>query len=84
MCFYYLKTVRCICHFKFLSYLSFLTENSNTIINTTFAQNCDGLDSDQRFGVTVCLRQCHSLVETGKMPSKCIFHYISFILLVNS
>ena len=53
--------------------LSFLTENSNTIIITTFAQNCDGLDSDWSFGVTVCLRQCHSLVETGKMPSKCIF-----------
>ena len=50
-----------------------LTENSNTIIITTFAQNCDGLDSDQSFGVTVCLRQCHSLVETGKMQSKCIF-----------
>ena len=84
MCFYYLKTARCICHFEFLSCLSFLTENSNTIIITAFAQNCDGLDSDQSFGVTVCLRQCHSLVETGKMPSKCIFHYISFILLVNS
>ena len=67
MCFYYLKTARCICHFKFL------TEKSNTIIITAFAQNCDGLDSDQSFGVTVCLRQCHSLVETGKMPSKCIF-----------
>ena len=69
MCFYYLKTARCICHFEFLSCLSFLTENSNT----AFAQNCDGLDSDQSFGVTVCLRQCHSLVETDKMPSKCIF-----------
>ena len=32
MCFYYLKTARCICHFEFLSCLSFLTENSNTII----------------------------------------------------
>ena len=53
--------------------LSFLTVNSNTIIITAFAQNCDGLDSDQSFGVTVCLRQCHSLVETGKMPSECIF-----------
>ena len=63
----------------FLSCLSFLTENSNTIIITAFAQNCEGLDSDQSFGVTVCLRQCHSLVEMGKMPSKCIFHYISFI-----
>ena len=83
MCFYYLKTARCMCHFEFLS-SSFLTENSNTIIITAFAQNCDGLDSDQSFGVTVCLRQCHSLVETGKMPSKCIFHYISFMLLVNS
>ena len=81
---YYLKTARCICHFEFVSCLSFLTENSNTIIITVFAQNCHGLDSDQRFGVTVCLRQCHSFVETGIMPSKCIFHYISFILLVNS
>ena len=35
--------------------LSFLTENSNRIIITAFAQNCDGLDSDQSFGVTVCL-----------------------------
>ena len=61
MCFYYLKTARCICHFEFLSCLSFLTENSNTIIITAFAQNCDGLDSNQ------------SLVETGKMPSICIF-----------
>ena len=73
MCFYYLKTARCFCHFEFLSCLSFLTENSNTIIITAFAQKCDGLDSDQSFGVTVYLRQCHSLVETGKMPSKCIF-----------
>ena len=73
MCFYNLKTARCICNFKFLSCLSFLTENSNTIIITSLAQNCNGLDSDQSFGVTVCLRQCHSLVETGKMPSKCIF-----------
>ena len=73
MCFYYLKTARCICHFEFLSCLSFLTENSNTIIITEFAQNCVGLDSDQSFGVTVCLRQCHCLVDTGKMPSGCIF-----------
>ena len=73
MCFYNLKTARCICHFEFLSYLSFLTENSNTIIITAFAQNCVCLDSDQSFGVTVCSRQCHSLVETRKMPSKCIF-----------
>ena len=78
MCFYYLKTARCIYHFEFLRCLSFLTENSNTIITTAFAQNCVSLDSDQSFGVTVCLRQCHSLVEKGKMPSKCIFHYISF------
>ena len=55
MCFYYLKTARCICHFEFLCCLSFLTENSNTIIITAFEQNCDGLDSDQSFGVTVCL-----------------------------
>ena len=73
MCFYCLKTVRCICHFEFLNCLLFLTEHSNTIIITAFAQNFVGLDSDQSFGVTVCLRQCHSLVETGKMPSKCIF-----------
>ena len=73
MCFYYLKTAICICHFEFLSCLSFLIENSNTIIITAFAQSCDGLDSDQSFGVTVCLRQCLSLVETGKMPSICIF-----------
>ena len=72
MCFYYLKTAGCIYHFQFLSCLSFLTENSNTIIITAFAHNCVGLDSDQSFGVTVGLRQCHSLVETGKMPSKCI------------
>ena len=69
---------------EFRSRLSFLTENSNTIIITAFAQNCVGLNSDPSFCVTVCLRQCHSLVETGKMPSKCIFHYISFILLFNS
>ena len=56
---------------EFLSCLKFLTENSITIIITAFAQNCNGLDSDQSFGV--CLRQCHSLVEMGKMPSKCIF-----------
>ena len=72
MCFYYLKTAGCIYHFEFLSCSSFLTENSNTIIITAFAHNCVGLDSDQSFGVTVCLRQCHSLVETGTMPSKCI------------
>ena len=84
MCFYYLKTARCSCHFELLSCLPFLIENSNTIIITAFAQNCVGLNSDQRLGVMVCLRQCHSLVETDKMPSKCIFHYISFILLVNS
>ena len=47
MCFYYLKTARCICHFEFLSCLSFLTENNNTIIITAIAQNCDGLNSDQ-------------------------------------
>ena len=73
MCFYYSKTARCICHFMFLICLSFLTENSNRIIITAFAQNCVGLDSDQISSITVCLRQCHSLVETGKMPSKCIF-----------
>ena len=73
MCFYYLKTARCINRFEFLSCLSFLTENSNTIIITAFAQYCVGLDSDRIFGVTVYLRQCHSLVETGKIPSKCIF-----------
>ena len=73
MCFYYLKTARCIYHLEFLSCLSFLTVNSNTIIITAFAHNCVGLDSDQSFGITVCLRQCHSLVETGKMPSKSIF-----------
>ena len=73
MCFYYLKTARCICNFESLSCLSIVTEISNTIIITAFAQNCNGLDSNQSFGVTVCLRQCHSLVETGKMPSKCIF-----------
>ena len=84
MSFYYLITVRCIYHFEFLSCLSLLTENSNTIIITAFALNCVGLNSDRRFGVTVCLRQCHRLVETGKMPGKCIFHYISFILLFNS
>ena len=84
MRFYYLKTAGCVYHFEFLSCLSFLTENSNTIIINAFAQNCVALDSDLNFGVTVCLRQCHSLVETGKMPSKCIFHYISFILLFNS
>ena len=72
MCIYYLKLARFICHFEFLSCLSFLTENSNTIIITAFSQNCVGLDSDQSYGVTVCLRQSHSLVETGKMPSKCI------------
>ena len=70
MCFYFLKTTRCICHFEFLSCLSFLTEKSNTIIITALAQNCVSLDSDQILGVTVCLRQCHSLVETGKMPHK--------------
>ena len=64
--FYYLKTARCIYHLEFLSCLSFLTKNSNTIIITAFAQNCVGLDSDLSFGVTVCLRQSHSLVETGK------------------
>ena len=69
MCFYYLKTARRIYHFEFLSRKSFLTENSNTIIITAFAQNCVALDRDRSFGVTVCLRQCHSLVETGKMPS---------------
>ena len=72
MCFYCLKTTRCIYHFEFLSCSSFLTENSNTIIITAFAQNCVGLDSNWSLGVTVCLRQCHSLVEMGKMPSKCI------------
>ena len=82
MCFYHLKTARCIYHFEFLSCLSFLTENSNTNIITAFAQNCVSLYSDQSFGVTVCLRQCHSLVERGKMPSKCIFslHQLYIVL----
>ena len=84
MCLYYLKTARCICHFEFLSCLSFLTEHSNTIMITAFAQNCDGLDSDQSFCATVCLRQCHSLVETSKCQVNAFFHYISFILLVYS
>ena len=57
MCFYYLKTARCICHFGFLSCLSFLTETSNTIIITAFAQNYDGLDSHQSFW-------CHGLFKT--------------------
>ena len=56
MCFYCLKTARSISHFEFLSYLSFLTENSNTIIITAFAQNCGG-DSDRSLGVMVCYRQ---------------------------
>ena len=75
MCFHYLKSAKSICNFEFLSCLWFLTENSNTIIITAFAQKYEynGLDRDQSFGVTVCLRQCHSLVEMGKMPSKCIF-----------
>ena len=60
MCFYCLKTARCISHFEFLSCLLILTRNSNTIIITAFAQNCGGLDSD-RMVVTVCLMQCHSL-----------------------
>ena len=60
MCFYCLKTARCISHFEFLSCLSFLTKNSNTIIITAIAQNCGGLDSDW-MGVTICLRQCHNL-----------------------
>ena len=47
MCFYYLKTARCIYHFEFLSCFSFLTENSNTITITAFVQNCVGLDSDR-------------------------------------
>ena len=63
MCLYCLKTARCIYNFEFLSCLSFLTENSNTIMITAFAQNCFGLDSDLSLGVTVCLRQCHRLVE---------------------
>ena len=67
---------------RVLSCLSFLAENSNTIIITAFAQNCVGLDSDQSFGVTVCLRQCHSLVETGKIPSKCIF-FTTYMLFIS-
>ena len=67
----------CISHVEFLSCLSFLTENSNTIIITAFAQNCDGLDSDQSFGVTAWLRRVKCQVNA-------FFHYISFILLVNS
>ena len=42
---------------QFLSCLSFLTENSNTIIITAFAQNCVGFDSDQSFW-------CHGLFKT--------------------
>ena len=73
MCFHHLKTARSIYHFEFLSCISFLTENSNTMIITAFAQNCVSLDSDRSLGVMVCLGQCHSLVEKGKMPSKCTF-----------
>ena len=42
MCFYCLKAARCISHFEFLCCLSFLTEKSNTIIITAFANNCSG------------------------------------------
>ena len=41
--------------------ISFLTERSNTSIIADVVQNFDGLDSEQSFDVTVCLRQCHSL-----------------------
>ena len=53
MCFYCLKTARCIYHFKYLSCLSFLTEDSNTITITAFAMNCVSLDIDRSFGVMV-------------------------------
>ena len=74
-----LETARCICNFEFLSCLSFLTENSNTIIITAFAQNCNGLDSDQSFGVSVT-----AWLRWVKCQVNAFFHYISFIMLVNS
>ena len=46
---------------EFLTCKSFLTENATPILSLHVVQNCDGLDSDQSFDVTVCLRQLHSL-----------------------
>ena len=63
--------------------LWFLTENSNTIIITAFAQNCDGLDSDS-FGVTVCLDNVTAWLRRVKCQVNAFYHYISSILLVNS
>ena len=62
MCFYYLKTARCICHFEFLSCLSFLTENSNTIIITAFAQNCDGLDNTFATPIAVAVQHVNLMI----------------------
>ena len=56
-----LKTVQCVSHFEFLTCISFLTEKAKPILLLHVVQNCDGLDSDQSFDVTVCLRHCHSL-----------------------
>ena len=45
------------------------------MLSLHFVQNCDGLDSDQSFDVTVCLRQCHSL---DLMKSLVLFIIFSF------
>ena len=58
---YRLKTVRLVFQYEFLTCLSFLTEKATPTLLLHVVHKCDGLDSDQSFDVTVCLRQCHSL-----------------------
>ena len=56
-----LKTVQCVSHYKLFACIPFLTEKATPTLSLHVVQKCDGLDSDQSFEVTVCLRQCHSL-----------------------
>ena len=67
---------------------TFLTENSNTIIITALAQNCDGLDSDQSFvsqsvldNVTAWLRRVKCQVNAFFSLHKL---YIARLLIVLS
>ena len=39
----------------------FQLKKATQTVSLHIVQNCDGLDSDQSFDVTVYLRQCHSL-----------------------
>ena len=87
-----LQTVKCVSHFEFLTCIPFLTEKATPTSSLHVVQNCNGLDSDQSFDVTVCLRHCHSMdfdiVTAWLRQFNCkvnaFFHYICFIVFLFS